>query len=158
MDRYKNMSFKGVQQSLFIVGFMSLIMGGFQNCAEQPLPTDEGGIAIVEGGMVQIVDQWYEGKLVFVESNFEVDEVDTEATLQGFCQRQLADGEIFDWNLVTLDGQSILLSGDSVCTGGGFQVNLDNIKELSCDESYKVHVQSSDGHEDVMFLTKVCSS
>ena len=143
---------------MYIIGVMSLMMGGFQNCAEQPMPFEEGNLRGGNLDMVQVVDQWSEHKLKFVESEVTVDEDEQQVMLHGFCHRQLADGENFVWDLVDSSGEDVITDGNSLCTGGGFQVELENVNDLNCDESYEIHVQSEDGEQDVMYLTKNCST
>lgn len=139
----------------FLIGFLTMMMGGFQNCAEQPMQMEEG-IPIVDGQM-QIVDQIHSLKLKFVEREVVVESDEDEIMLHGFCHRQLADGENFVWDLLDSSGEVIIEGGHSICSGGGFQVELFNLKELSCDESYEIRVESEDGQDDVMFLQKNCS-
>lgn len=151
---------KRIANTLYLVGFLSLMMGGFQNCAEQPMIDEDGQLISRDGDLstVQIVDQWSQNKLKFVESSITVENSDRDVKLHGFCHRTLADGESFEWDLVDSSGEDILVTGSSLCSGGGFQVDLHNLNDLSCDEPYEIHVQSEDGEADVMYLLKTCSS
>lgn len=148
----RNNDVKRWQYILSFVGLLTFLMGGFQNCGEQPiLEVDPNG----GSGFVSIVHGAAPQKLSFMQPNLTVSHIAGKAKLKGNCELD-SEGERIAWSLSSDYDNENLGYGDSFCDSGAFQVDIENLKELNCDESYKVHVENDSGHEDVMFITKVC--
>lgn len=131
--------------SLFVVLFH------FQNCGG---PAD--GQYTGQDDSVEMIDNYYQEKLNFVENKIEVFHQSETVTIDGLCT-QANSGEKFVWSLIERGLNEVRQVGESFCERGGFRVNLTDLHQMECDTEYWLVAETESGESDVLALEKKCA-
>ena len=145
----------GLKRNIKLTGIfasIALLMFNYQNCA--PPSVGQGAIT----GEVRTADDWNQSKLLFVTSNQIFSNDDANLTLHGVCNR-IGENGILSYSISESNSGLEVEAGEQndFCEGGGFRLNVQNVASIDCDISYQVHVKSTLGYEDLMFISKSCN-
>ena len=135
-----------------ILASMFMLLVNYQNCAPPAIQQTEYSDQMRTG------DDWSQSKLLFVIPNQIFAETDPDITLHGICNR-VGDNGILSYSVSVSETGLEVESGieDNFCEGGGFRLDIQDVASLDCNLSYQVHIQSSLGYEDLMFISKSCN-
>ncbi len=135
---------------LFLCGILLL---QFQNCAQVSNLAAEVPLSSVQPD-ARISDDWRSDPIVFPSAAVEVAEHLEITHFYGLCLRQ-AQTTPLRWQLKE-EGQ-IILAGDSSCFHGNFQVDLNDLQNLSCGTTHTLSIEDvTTGATASMTLTRRC--
>jgi hypothetical protein len=113
--------------------FLTLTVTQFQNCAsDNPLETPTNSVPIVQ----DLANQ----KVAFVQSSVQLRDSAKQTAVDGLCAGGSA---ALQWAVVNTSSSQIIEQGQAECVSGSFQITLNKIAQIPCDQPMQLQVRSS---------------
>lgn len=124
---------------------LALVMTQFQNCAgPQNYTNNNGTVHLIEGS-----------GMYFATPDAHVSEAATSVQLSGICDRS-HNGQSYNWSVTVASGGASVASGNGVCAGGQFSLDVTTSQNVVCGVPYLVNVTNSWGGSAQMTVDKLC--
>lgn len=133
-------------KNLGLAAAMLLLLTKYQNCAPVNSPA-------ASDPTLRIVDDLGEQKVVFASPQMTARHTATDLFVYGLCPR--TDKESLTWTLS--DNQAIVSQGQAGCEMGGFQINISQLQEWTCDHDYQLSAVSESGDINQMSVRRLCA-
>jgi hypothetical protein len=134
------------------VAIVGLLITQFQNCA--PANVAEGGNA--QNGEVRVIEDWNKAEIQFYANEVQVHDEAESTGVGGLCNRS-HNGSQLRWAIWA--GQKInepLLSGQSNCAAGSFNVGIDELPNLVCGVKHLLIVEGDWGGSTFTHVLRRC--
>jgi|GEM_PF-4003551 len=132
---------------------VTLLMTQFQNCAPAGV---SGDAAATQGGEVRAIEDWNKAEIQFLQPEVQVHDEAESTGVGGLCNRS-HNGAKLRWAIWA--GQKTnapLLSGESSCAAGSFNVDLEELPNLVCGVKHLLIVEGDWGASTFTHVLRRC--
>lgn len=128
-----------------------LILTQFQNCA--PARSVQNATAS-SGGQVRLVEDLNKVEIQFATGELQVQDTVATVNIDGLCNRA-HNGAKLRWT-VWADNGAVLMTGESSCQSGQFELDMSGVDQLVCGVSHQLVVQGDWGGSAFTLMQRRC--